>query len=339
MKNRSSNLELTRFVAAVLVIFHHSFVLVDGGFDHEWLWKATKGQLDFGAFAVAVFFLCGGYLAARDITTKKLSLRRYVLLRLERILPALMFVTILCTLAGAFVTELKVSEYFLNASTYKYFLNGFMLLQHELPGVFQNASYTSTVNGSLWTLPVEFACNVACCIGFQIKILSREHLKKTIPLVCAGALLGYFISGRMPVIRMVLRPCLLFYMGMLYWIYREKITLKTTYAYLAVVLLVFSSVAGILEPAIILLLPYIMITFWFGGRQYFGNFSKLGRYSYAMYLWGFPIQQLISELAGWKISSYRNAAISLPVTFVLAYVTFHLVEIPAKNKLKRLITI
>ncbi len=60
MLQKSTNLHFSRFIAAILVIFSHSFVITQGKVSDEWLFKLTKGQLDFGALAVAVFFLGGG---------------------------------------------------------------------------------------------------------------------------------------------------------------------------------------------------------------------------------------------------------------------------------------
>ena len=56
MTGKSTNLHITRFLAAVLVIFSHSFALTQGNGDQEWLWILTGGQLDMGALAVSVFF-------------------------------------------------------------------------------------------------------------------------------------------------------------------------------------------------------------------------------------------------------------------------------------------
>ena len=64
---RSTNLEFLRFIAAALVIFSHSFPITQGIRDNEWIYHATGGQLDFGALAVAFFFLCGGYLGIRSL--------------------------------------------------------------------------------------------------------------------------------------------------------------------------------------------------------------------------------------------------------------------------------
>ena len=58
MKQKSNNLDFMKFLAAWLVIVHHSFDLnVSKG---EWIKVITGQQLDFGTVAVSLFFLASG---------------------------------------------------------------------------------------------------------------------------------------------------------------------------------------------------------------------------------------------------------------------------------------
>lgn len=327
MVKKSTNLQMMRFLAAALVIFSHSFALTQGNGEREWLYVITNGQFDLGAVAVAIFFLCGGYLAARGME-KYPGFVKYILMRFARIIPALMFVVVCCIIVGAFITTLSVGEYLSDSMTYRYFLNSFMILQHELPGVFEEAKYVPTVNGSLWTLPVEFVCNFACCIAYELGLLKKEKFGWTIPLVALGCITIYVVGSRIMVLRAMIRPCLLFYVGIMYWIYHDKIQFKMKWALAALLLLPICSIVGVFNLGMVLFFPYAMMTFWFGSTQYFEKASKLGDYSYAMYLWGFPVQQFVGERFSWNLSPYTNVVISIPVAFVLAVITYHLVEIP-----------
>ena len=64
---KSSNLQLTRFIAATLVMFAHAFVLSTGVSDGDWFLIITKNQLGMGAIAVSIFFLCGGFLICKSV--------------------------------------------------------------------------------------------------------------------------------------------------------------------------------------------------------------------------------------------------------------------------------
>jgi len=155
-------------------------------------------------------------------------------------------------------------EYFTNAGTYRYLLNCIMIIQHDLPGVFSNAIYLSTVNGSLWTLPVEIICNIICYCVCQLKLFTLQKKRKII--------LTILIIGSIPLLfckdsftRAVLRPCLLFGIGILYEMYHEKIVFKAQYVWLALGGLIISTVVGLLDIGMLILFPYIMMALWFGG--------------------------------------------------------------------------
>lgn len=264
-KGYSNNLQLTRFIAAVLVIISHSFPITQGTVNKEWLYVLTNGQLTLGALAVAAFFLCGGYLSARGIS-KYTSVGCYVIARLKRLLPSLWFVVITCMLLGGFITTLTPREYFTHTMTYRYLLNGIMLLQHDLPGVFENAVYLPTVNGSLWTLPIELICNICCYCGLKFRFITQQHKGRNLAAILViGGIFLLFLGGDHSFFRTVLRPCLLFGIGMLYEIYSSKIVLKKQYAQIALVGLIVSAIVGLLDLGMLIAFPYIMITLWAGG--------------------------------------------------------------------------
>lgn len=264
-KSYSNNLQLTRFIAAALVIVSHSFPITQGTIEKEWLYALTNGQLTLGALAVAVFFLCGGYLSAGSVP-KYTSMKHYTIARLKRLLPSLWFVVISCMLLGVFVTTLTPGEYFTNTMTYRYLLNGIMLLQHDLPGVFENAVYLPTVNGSLWTLPIELVCNILCYCGLKFRFVPQRDKQRILMVILVlGSIFLLFLGKGHGFIRTVLRPCLLFGIGMFYRIHADKIILKKLYAWMAFVGLIICAIAGLLDLGMLIFFPYIMIVVWFGG--------------------------------------------------------------------------
>lgn len=57
------------------------------------------------------------------------------------------------------------------------------------------------------------------------------------------------------------------------------------------------------------------------------GYNSLGDYSYGIYIYAFPIQQILalfnSELSAWEMTAY-----SLPITTILAVTSWHLIEKP-----------
>lgn len=163
-KGKSNNLQLLKFLAAVFVVASHSFALAAGSSENEWFMKLTDGAISLGGAAVSVFFCTGGYFIAKSMNRVQNGVT-YFKIRILRIFPCLMVVVFLSAfLLGPLVTEYSLSEYFKDTQVYHYLLNGVLLLQHNLPGVFRDNPYLPTVNGVLWTLPIEFLCYIACFV-------------------------------------------------------------------------------------------------------------------------------------------------------------------------------
>lgn len=334
MTEKSTNLHMMRFLAAVLVIVSHSFAITQGTTEREWFNLLTNNQLSMGGFAVAIFFLCGGYLTARSIERSG-NFWNYLFLRLGRIVPALMLVTVCCVLIGSFLSDLGMKAYYTNSGTWRYLLNGIMILQHELPGVFQEAVYVPTVNGALWTMPVEFVCNIGCYVMFRIGLLDKRRFCWTIPLVLLGSAGIYVLGSRMEILRSVIRPCLMFYVGMGHWIYKDRLTYKASWAWICLAATALTNVIGLLDLGMALCFSYSMMTVWFGSNQHFEKSSCLGNYAYAMYLWGYPVQMFVAERFQWDMPFWLNALIAAPIALILAALTYHLVEEPTGRLIRK----
>ena len=117
---RSSNLQLTKFIAAIMVIISHSFVLCTGSVSGDWIYRISDGQLTMGYVAVSIFFLCGGFLIAKS--AERLStFSSYWKTRALRIFPPLFFTVILCiVIGGLFLTQLPPKQYWTAPQTWRY---------------------------------------------------------------------------------------------------------------------------------------------------------------------------------------------------------------------------
>ena len=320
-RDQSYNLQFIRFIAAVMVIFHQSFPLASGSFTNEWLNVVTNGQLDLGALAVSIFFLCGGYFAAQTVSKKKCGFIKQVVNRYVRLAKPLLWVVLVSILAGSILSTYSLKVYFLTSDTWKYLLNIFFIPIHNLPGVFENNIYIQTVNGALWTLPLEFLCFVACVIANQIKILSQKRFLISMPFVVIFEIIIWSISNKIPLLGETIRPTLLFYIGILFFIFKDRVILSRQIFIITLVALCLSSVMGLLFWGILICFPYSCFYIWFNKKQVNQRIASLGDYSYAMYLWGFPIQQLIVHLNGGSMGTYINFLISIPIVFVLGIFT------------------
>ena len=113
-------------------------------------------HLPLGTIAVSTFFFFAGLYIAKSCESHPTP-SSFFRTRCKRLIPELALVTAACVfIVGPIFSIYKLSDYFSRPATYAYLLNAFLIPVHNLPGVFLNNPYGSTVNGSLWTMPVEF---------------------------------------------------------------------------------------------------------------------------------------------------------------------------------------
>lgn len=324
-QRKCQNLHFIKFIAAIAVMFFHAFSIATGDSSEECIVYITNGELNFGMLAVSIFFLVGGFFIAKSIQRLKTG-KAYFKARMRKILPPLVFVNFLVMIMGAFFSKYTIKQYFGMVETWKYMLNSIFILVHNLPGVFVNNVYSQTVNGSLWTLPVEVFCYIACFIIYRLGFMSRKKFKITLPIVLVFFCGIYYMGNNIQIIRSLIRPCMLFYIGMFFWIYRDKILLEKKWAIISFVCLCISIYFRATNVGMILFFPYIVFVLCFEIKQVSELVGSLGNYSYGIYLWGFPVQQAITQKMGGAMNPYLNFILALPIVMILARITYLFTE-------------
>lgn len=316
-KTRENNLNVIRFIGAVLVIYSHSFPLTANGIDY--LGRITDGQIDCGGVAVSLFFFYGGFLICKSMFRLQTA-KNFFKARLIRIIPPLALVTCVLTfIIGPLFTTYSAAEYFSNGNTYKYLLNSVFVLVHELPGVFSLNSYGATVNGPLWTLPVEFLCYIMCYVLYRFQMLKEKRLKWVAILAVLLYTIAYNILGSVPLIGAALRPVMLFFVGICCYVYREYIPIKHTYALIAGIGCVVGAWLGIFNVIIFVCFTYVLLWTAFGMKHKWSTFGSRFELSYGMYLIGWPIQQILCDLTGNQISQWWNFFVAAVISVFLGF--------------------
>jgi peptidoglycan/LPS O-acetylase OafA/YrhL len=324
--SRENNLDVLRYIAAILVIISHSFPLAYGSKYADPLSVWTDGRLTFGSFAVGFFFVTGGFLITKSCERNG-SFKGFFTARIKRIFPQLFFVTFILTfIIGAALTSASLIEYYTSAKTYKYLLNSVLILQHNLLGVFENNPYPDVVNGPLWTLPVEFFCYIMCFVSVKIGFVKQKIYKWTLPLLAIAAVLLYVMFYENSFIISVIRPVLLFYIGMGIYVYREKINFSYISTIISVLMFCIALIFKLDGVAMFVFFPVFVFGMSYATKRKFTSFTKYGEFSYGIYLWGWPVQQVICELWGSGITWYENAAISIVIASILGVLNYYIVD-------------
>lgn len=335
VKSRDNNLDFIRFIAALAVIFSHSFSICLGPDSHTPLSGLTDDRLSEGGLAVGVFFFIGGLLIAKSCESHPHA-GRFFQLRLLRIMPQLVFVVlVLALVAGPVLTTLPLDEYFTSGQTYRYLLNGVFVLQHDLPGVFEANPYGPVVNAPLWTLPVEFVCYILCFLCFRwTRFTRRSFAIASLPV--AGLAVVYFAFFDYYQLSVV-RAILLFYLGVAYYVYRDSIRITPLLGWLSLALFAVLVAMGLDVVAMLLVFPYALLWLGYGLKPRMAGFAKHGEFSYGIYLWGWPIQQvLVMMLPASMAVPWINALIASILAIGGGLLNYRLIDLNVSRVLRHL---
>ena len=330
-----NNLTALRWFAAGLVLYGHAFVFL-GLPEPLFLQWVPMGPL-----GVYIFFAISGYLVAQS-WERDPHVLRFLAKRALRIFPGLAVCTLLSVLVlGPLLTTLDAGTYWRNEHTRGYLTNMALYITYHLPGVFANNRLPHAVNGSLWSLPVEF---------FMYLLLALLGLLAAVFKAVSNRLMAWAV-GVMALVFMLLAAlwagttteALVIYRtdlrqvpmcGVYFLVGASLFCFKLTkYFTLSNVLLalVLWLCLGV-QPhwfamAAWVVLPFVVLAFGLARQPWLVRMHARD-YSYGIYIYAFPVQQtLVSFWPQMPLPAYLLS--TLVITVALAALSWHFVEKPA----------
>lgn len=323
---RSSGFDYIRIVLATGVIFTHSFTL-SYGYDH-----ITTGPLRvLPNLILPMFFALSGFLVAGSLNRCP-TLVSFFGLRILRICPALFAEVMLSAMIfGPLLTSSDLGSYFLSPELHAYFLNIVGDIHYHLPGVFLQNPRPGVVNGQLWTIPSELQCYLVLG-GLVVAGIMRKRLL-LLAIVCFGQAewIGQAIQrGHVGAVDGASGPLLIlcFLAGVLFFAYRELIPFNRSWFAIAAAL---SLGLGLLPHGTYYIpLPATYLTVYLGLCNPPRSRTLLsGDYSYGLYLYGFPAQQVIASFGPWAHHWWINFGLGMAIASAVAVCSWHVIERPA----------
>lgn len=335
-QGRDNNLNLIRMLAAAAVLVSHSVPIAVDPALPEPLKELTGVSL--GTLAVMMFFVISGFLI--PISFERSSSRgRFLRARALRIFPGL-FVNLLFVafLLGPIVTTLPLTSYFTDPEVYLFVLRDMALvpLVYTLPGVFEGQPLEDVV-GSIWTLRHEVACYFGVFILGILGLLGRLWAYRIAGLAYFCILWPAILwvgPDMHPLVADFFRLSLPFALGMVFHAWQDRLPLSLWGVAVTALLAWGLRDTLFYFPAFCLAIGYA--TFWLGyvPGGFLRAYNRLGDYSYGIYVYAFPLQ-------GWAVwafgpqSAFENVLYSAPPTLFLSILSWHLVEKPALDTLKK----
>ncbi len=327
---KRNNFDFVRLFFALSVVLAHSGHLSDN--------PSYNSTMRFfpGPLAIDVFFVISGFLIFMSFEHSR-SLKDYTVRRLRRIYPAYIAVVLVCAFSGFFLSTASLREYF-SVDWLKYvaanltFMN---FLHPELPGLFTDNVFQA-VNGSLWTLKVEAMFYIA--VPFFVLLLRKYNKLMVMILIYAASVIyhlsfdalhertGSFIYYQFR--KQLPGQMSLFISGAFLYYYFEFFRRHATAIVIAAITgfalaLFFDACYFLRSISIAVIVVYVALCL-----RYLGNWGKYGDITYGVYIWHFPIIQVLVAQGLFEKSPFLALALSGCILCVAAFASWHIVEKP-----------
>ena len=329
-EHTSNNFDFLRFLFASLVIFSHSFVLTGNGEDP--LSQVTRGQTYLGEISVDGFFAISGFL----ITASWLRGRKvwsYFKKRVLRIYPGFLVACLICAfLVGPLGADSAVS-YFREFSAFSFMRHALLLDKLELPPSFLHNPIPYQVNGSLWTIKIEFECYVLVALLGIVGAFQRR-IAALILLALGSIAFGVYaiqpsaISHFPETVSQHLRFFNYFLAGMVCFLYRDRIAYHPPLLVGAILLLIVATLLNKLQVIMMLPLVYLLMYAAFSQSTVISGFGRKRDLSYGLYLYAWPVQQMLATHFRGAFAPYSLFLTAFPLTLICAWASWCFVEKP-----------
>lgn len=322
---RRNGLNLVRFGLASGVIFWHAFPL--SGSDIAW---APLRQLVAEVWVDGFFAISGFLIVASWVRDPHVG--RFLAARALRILPAFW----VCLIATALVIA-PVSSGVWGAENLTYVVKNAALwiFQPGIDGTPRDVPYPGVWNGSLWTLSWEFACYVlvmvlglAGLLRYRASLYAIFAICTIVTLATSTGLLGSELLITMA------RFGSMFTAGAIVWMERHRLSARPRWTALSLCLIGGALFLPDYRVLGALPLAYLMIVI--GARITSPRLQLRNDVSYGVYIYAFPVQQLLAMTAVGHLGVPAYAAASFALTLPLAVVSWFIVEKPSL-RLKRVL--
>jgi len=337
LSGHANNFDVLRFLFASLVVFSHSYPLGEGHELREPLRKLT-GQTTLGGLSVYCFFIISGFLIAASWERRK-TVGQFLKKRVLRIYPGF----IIANAVGVFlVAPMAADSAIGNAlvSLQQFAWDCMRLQGTQLSDTLFSQNHLHAVNGSIWSIAYEFWCYIGVMIlglvplfhrrsfvlGLFVASLAVAFIFPTYHLEWfGGGILGKIFGY--PFFWALLLPNYL--AGVVAWRYRDKLVVSDRVAMMSAIALAVSiPVANSWSVMFPVCGAYLVLWAAFHPLFRLHGFSKYGDFSCGMYLYAFPIQQLLVMHNSGSMNPYALFALAWPLSILAGMLSWYVVERP-----------
>lgn len=320
---RGNSFGLVRILLAIGVIYSHSFAIAGHGDDPvQW---ALRGKADLGGLAVEFFFAISGFLLYT-------SYRRsggpfgFMRNRVLRIYPAYLVSVLICVLVVGAIGASDPELYLHSAISTRSALAAATLGKIPDTGL----TYPQ-LNGSLWTIKIEFEAYIVLAVLGVIGLLRYPRI---VLLVWITSVFIYAASLRdlLPAELVRFESHFTFWAyfmtGVTFAAWRSYVPWNRSAAVVSAIVWVAGAVGGAIAYVNLLAGTYLLFRAGLSSGR-FAGFATKTDLSYGTYLFGWPVQVLLVAALPASTSPFFITVVAIPVALCVAFASWHIVEQPA----------
>lgn len=326
---RVNNFTLLRLIFAFAVLIGHSYPIAGQGSDP--LSRLLLPYTWIGDIAVCGFFAISGFLVTGSIV--KRGYLSFTVSRALRLYPAIIAYSLIAVFViGPLGAKVPPAEYFQAPPWYNFLNIPLWQWNYNLPFVFPDNPLPGATNGSTWTLPAELRCYVLIFfLGFFGVFDSRGRANALLLSLLVLIEIDYSTIPMFGASKNFASPLTFFIVGALFWVNRRFVPMIWPLAAVAAMAPIAAIEAGVYHYVFPPCVVYLIFMFVY--RLPTIDVDRFGDISYGLYIYAWPIQQLV-----WRPgqSAPMNILLATLVLLPLAYFSWRCVEEPAL-RLRKLI--
>lgn len=326
LNHRANGLNLLRLILAASVIVWHSVKLTDREIDVTPVRQALAFMPVDGFFAISGFLIAGSWRRRPEVVA-------FLQARVLRIFPGfwvcLAVTAMVLAPIGVLASGRSLPAGYGSEAIY-YLLNNLTLTirQLDIAGTPLGVPDAGVWNGSLWTLRWEFSCYVGVLLLGLLGLLAR---RSAVVVLFVGAVLGFLVVHGVGLENYFLvqgtRFAVMFLAGVVVFALQDRLPDGRTPITIAAILVLGSLFLPAYQPLGALPFAYLLIAG--AARVTDVRLALRNDVSYGVYIYAFPIQQILAGTRLVDAPVMLFAALTLILTLPLAAASWFAVERPA----------
>jgi peptidoglycan/LPS O-acetylase OafA/YrhL len=324
-----NSFQLIRLVLAIAVLYRHSFDLLASGHADVVL-DLIPPRTHLGRIALCFFMVVSGFLVTHSWFAST-GWRDFLGRRVLRVYPAFVVASVFSAFVAAPIGSPLGFAYLDTLDLGRFLLDVAQLNKLSVPPSFLANPFPGPINGSLWSIKIEFECYlVLMALGLVGLLRQRRAVLSLFVLLLVGHAIQGYVPSRFDRFANHVQLATFFFAGSVAYLYRDRI--RRSYGWLEIAALA-TIVTAILEIGFVELLPifgtYILLYLAYEPRLMKVALGRRVDLSYGIYLYAWPVQQLtIQALGSAALNPYTLTLLALAISAGLAWVSWQFVERP-----------